>query len=319
MMGENQILAAAVDVDGFSQIPAGHGGAFDMPARPPVAPGGGPAGLSRLGRLPQGEIHGILLFLPDGNARSRFQIVQRLMGQLAVFVKFVSAEIHVPIGRPVRIALFHQSGDEALDLLHVFRGLGMHGGLPHAQPLGVHPELLDIPGGDLLIADPFLIGPADDLVVDVGEVLDEFHLVAPPFQVPAQHVEHAQGPRVADMDVVVHRGAARVNARHSRLQRHQLFLLAGQGVVNLHGLRLSFQTEFRSGPPGPPSSVSLFRRAAACGGHSRIVIERTPSGPGRLPRPFRPAALPAGRSGAPGGTAPGPPGREYAPGRDRRF
>jgi hypothetical protein len=38
MMGENIVLAAAVDVELRSQQPGGHGAAFDMPTRTPASP-----------------------------------------------------------------------------------------------------------------------------------------------------------------------------------------------------------------------------------------------------------------------------------------
>ena len=110
----------------------------------------------------------------------------------------------------------------------------MHRSLPHIEALGVRPKLLNISLGDLLIGLALLVGTLDDLVVHVGEVLHERHLVAAVLQIAAQHVEHDDRARVADVDVVIHRRAAGVHTHFARLDRHELFLLHGHGVVQFH-------------------------------------------------------------------------------------
>ena len=65
-MGEDEVLAAAVDIQG--QIFLAHGRAFDMPAGTALAPGAFPEGLAGLGRLPQGKVQGILLLFTGSHA-----------------------------------------------------------------------------------------------------------------------------------------------------------------------------------------------------------------------------------------------------------
>ena len=60
MVGEDQVLAAAVQVEGLPQVMHAHGGALDVPARPPGAPGAVPGRFPGLGGLPQDKIQGIL-------------------------------------------------------------------------------------------------------------------------------------------------------------------------------------------------------------------------------------------------------------------
>src|SRR5262249_58664218 len=62
---EDQVLAAAVDVERRAEIAHGHRGALDVPAGTTRAPGTRPRGLIRLGRLPQGEIPRVALSLVD--------------------------------------------------------------------------------------------------------------------------------------------------------------------------------------------------------------------------------------------------------------
>ena len=61
MVGKNQVKAAAVDIEAFSQIFIGHGGAFDMPAGTALAPGAFPGGLAGFCLFPQSKVGGIPL------------------------------------------------------------------------------------------------------------------------------------------------------------------------------------------------------------------------------------------------------------------
>ena len=98
---------------------------------------------------------------------------------------------------------------------------GFHGQVHEADGGGaVHGfgHLLHAGGLPFTVGDQFLYGDAlavcavDHLVVDVGEVLDEGHVVAQVLHETAQRVEYDEGPGVADVEIVVHRGAAGIDA-----------------------------------------------------------------------------------------------------------
>ena len=74
----------------------------------------------------------------------------------------------------------------------------------------------------------------DELIVDVGDVGDVDDLVAAVLEVAAQGIEDDERAGVADVDIVVDGGAADVDAVLAGHLRHELFLLAGQGVEDLH-------------------------------------------------------------------------------------
>ena len=83
-----------------------------------------------------------------------------------------------------------------------------------------------------------LIGTVDDLVVDVGQVLGERHGVALVGQIAPDHVEAEERACIADMDLVVDRGAADIHADLARLDRLELLLLVHLAVIDKH-LRFS--------------------------------------------------------------------------------
>src|SRR6516165_2111465 len=99
MVGELQIQAAAVNVEGLPQVFHAHGGAFDVPAGPAFAPRTFPGRLPRLGALPQREIAGVALAVADLDPRSRFQLFRIAIAELAVIRVAGDVEINVPCRR----------------------------------------------------------------------------------------------------------------------------------------------------------------------------------------------------------------------------
>ena len=113
-------------------------------------------------------------------------------------------------------------------------GAGLHGGLFAVQARGVLQVLRLKALGHRLHGGALLLALFDELVVNVGDVGNVDHLVALVFQIPAQGVKHDQGPGVADVNVVVHGGAAHVNAVFAGLLGDEFLFFAGEGVENLH-------------------------------------------------------------------------------------
>ena len=83
------------------------------------------------------------------------------------------------------------------------------------------------------IAFPVLDGAADDLVVDVGDVAHVGDIEAGGAQPALHHVEHQHEARMAEVAVVIDGDAAHVHAHPARLDRDEILLAAGEGVVYL--------------------------------------------------------------------------------------
>ena len=205
-----------------------------MPARPPLSPWGIPIRLAWLGRFPKGEIHWVFLTLSDTNAGAGLQVLQRLMGELSILTELQGAEINVAVFRRISVALFHQIRDNFYNLFHGLGGSRMNGGLPDIQASGVGFIFLDIPLGDGQIIGLLLVSLADNLIVDIGEILHKGYFHAPVFQVSAKNVKHAHGPGVSDMDKIINCGPAGVNFCFSRRNGDKFFLLSGKGIKNFH-------------------------------------------------------------------------------------
>src|SRR5215210_4822307 len=113
----------------------------------------------------------------------------------------------------VGVSLFDELLDQRDHLGDVFGGARLDVGHPYAEHLEPLVEGSGVAAHDLLPGDPLLVGPGDDLVLDVRDVLDERDVVTPAPQVPGDHVPEQGRPRVAYVNVVVDGGTANVEAQ----------------------------------------------------------------------------------------------------------
>ena len=225
---ELQVESAAVDVEVRAQQRHRHRRALDVPARPPVAPGRGPARLAGLGGLPQHEVERIALRLIDLDAGAGPQVAELLAGQLAVALEAADRIEHVAVGGRVGVALLDQRLDHRDDL-------GDIGGRPRlvlgdldAERREVLLVRADEPRGQRLGRLAVLGGAVDDVVVDVGDVPDVRDLEAAVPQVAAHDVEGDQRAGVANVAVVVDGESTDVHLHVAGRQWLQCLLAAGQ-------------------------------------------------------------------------------------------
>ena len=73
---ENQVAAAAVDIDSVTQVRANHGRALQVPARAAATPGTVPARVILCGGFPQHEIAGVALVVGHLYPGARQHVIQ---------------------------------------------------------------------------------------------------------------------------------------------------------------------------------------------------------------------------------------------------
>src|SRR5215210_3446238 len=108
----------------------------------------------------------------------------------------------------VGVAFFYKLLDQRDHLGDVLGGARLDVGHPYAEHLEPLVEGIRVAAYDLLPGDPLLVGPGDDLVLYVRDVLNERHVVTPAPQVPGDHVPEEGRPSVTYVDVVVDGGTA---------------------------------------------------------------------------------------------------------------
>ena len=238
VVGEDEVLTAAVEVDGLAQMGAAHGAALDVPARTAHAVGALPCGFAGLCGLPDGEVGGVflqvVLHLAAQLAVAALEVVQLEVAQLAVLGVALDAEVDIAVLGDIGVAALDEVFHDVEDLLDVLGSAGLDGGLFAVQTGGVLQVLGLEALGDFLHGSTLFLALLDELVVDVSDVGDIDDLVAAVLEVTAQGIEDDERAGVADVDIVVDGGAADVDAVLARHLRHELFLLAGQGVEDLH-------------------------------------------------------------------------------------
>ncbi len=221
-----------MDIEGLAQAAGGHHRAFDVPARPPGAPGRLPAGLARLGGFPQNEIQRVFLGLVDLDACADLQVLDPAPRKLAVADELADAVVDVAITRRIGVTLVDQGLDHrehAVDMLRSAR-LDVRAQYVEARLVLVH-------GGDHALHQRLerlavFIGTPNDLVVDIGDVAHVSDLVAALTQPAGDHVEGHHHSCMADVAEVIDGHTAHIHAHLVAFQRLEGFLGLAQGVVD---------------------------------------------------------------------------------------
>ena len=171
VMREGQVEAAAVDVEGGTEVFHAHGGAFDVPAGAALAPGRIPGRLAGLGGLPQSEIRRVTLAgLLDG-AGAGFLFFDAAVRELSVVGILGDFEVDIAIDDVGEIFV-DESAADVDDVLDVIGGPGEFIDAVHAQS----GQAIEVFLGVLL--DQGFDGRVhagrgvDELVLDVGDVDD---------------------------------------------------------------------------------------------------------------------------------------------------
>ena len=307
VVGEGQVVAAGVDLEADAEHLLGHRRALDVPARAPAAPGRVPGGvLALLLGLPEREVERILLAIGAFDPLALVHVVDRAMAQRAVVGVRAHAEVDVAVDRVGR-AVVEQGLDQVLDRLDRLGGQRLAIGPPQAQALGVG----EVVRGHLArqVGARHAERPRGvvDLVVDVGDVGDERHLVALVLEEALEQRGDDVGPRVADMDAVVDRRPARIDAHAARVARLERLLAAGARVVqaDLAGHRPPIYARCgRDGWPAPGRPGRVYK--VPC--HARRAAPRPAPRAARRGLPHAARAL-SRRSGGLRRHLPRPPGR----------
>lgn len=203
-----------------------------MPARAPCAPRRLPARFARFDALPQDEVQRVFLGLVDLDARTDLQVFDLLARQLAIANELADAVIHVAIARRVGIALVDQGLDHLVHAGDMAGGTRLDVRAQHVQTTFVLMHRGDHALDQRLERLAVLVGPADDLVVDVGDVTHIGHVIAALAQPAGDDVEGNHHPGVTDMAEVIDGHAAHVHAHAITFQRLERFLGLAQRVVD---------------------------------------------------------------------------------------
>ena len=110
-------------------------------------------------------------------------------------------------------------------------------GVIHTQSRNILVEPSSGCRGQLVNADPTLIGTRDDLVFHIGDIAHIGHVIRAigMLQQPVKHIEHNHRPRIAQMCTVIDSGPTDIETHIVRLNRLELLFLSGLGIIERDG------------------------------------------------------------------------------------
>ena len=212
VMGKRQVPTASVQIKAVAEKVERHDHALGVPAGTTGSPGRVPGGLSLLGLLPEREVERGPLLLAALHPRSGFERVEALERQKAVARHLFHVEIDA-VGGFVGDAAVQQVAHQDDHVVDVGRRMRRFVRAQHAQGVhGLPPARLEL-GSHLRLRPALLVGPLNDVVVDIGDVRHVADVEATEQQVAPQHVEDQVVATVTDVRQVVDGGAAHIH-RH---------------------------------------------------------------------------------------------------------
>ena len=268
VVGEDEVPAAAVDVDLLAERLHVHRGALDMPARSAVAPGGVPEGFAGFCGLPEREIEGIALVFLIFDADALAGVFEVPARQFAVSGEGVHREVDVALRCRISVTGGDEFGDEILDALHGGGGFQPDVGVVHLEGAHLGVYLFDHHLGIFVRGDARLVRARDDLVVHVGVVAGIGDVIALFDEIFADDVIDERLIGVSDVRVAGHRDAAGVHLHLVAVDGLELFLPLGKGVVYLH---------LSSSPASSNSFMAAFSAAFSAAPSPSVTVILPPS------------------------------------------
>ena len=204
---EGQVNPAGMQVDRFAEVSADHRGALDVPAGAITTPRAFPCDVAVLWlpRLPQREIATVLLLVSVGRGGWRCcPGVKLALGQARnapVGWKRAHLEVDRAVAGHIGVPLFDQPVDHRDLLGDVARGGRFFVRAQAVEGVAILVELLGQLPRDFPERPSLLAGPADGLVVDVGEIPDVTHLLRTEFELEqrADDVVDEERPELPDV------------------------------------------------------------------------------------------------------------------------
>ena len=243
---EDEIDAAAVEVESFAEVLADHRGALEVPAGSAFAPGGGPEIFAILGAagLPEHEVADALFFVfigigALGLGATELELAFIEVGELAVFRKGGDVEIDRAVLGGVGVAFGNECLDHGDLLGDVLDGTGFDVWREALEEVAVVMEFFRPEAGELRERLADALGFADRFVIDIGEVADMERAQAAGFEGTAEDILEDEGAEIADVGGAIDRGAAAVKAESLAIEWRDFLDFTCQGVEESHGFSLA--------------------------------------------------------------------------------
>ena len=102
------------------------------------------------------------------------------------------------------------------------------------QPLCIRFIFTDIFFSAFFGRNAFFFGLFDNLVIDIGIILNEIDFVSTVFKESAQHIKNTNRSCIADMDIIIDRRATYIHIDLIRVHRLEFLFFVCQCIKNLN-------------------------------------------------------------------------------------
>lgn len=236
VMRKDEVFSSSMYLEIRSQVFHAHDRTFYVPAGSTFSPRAAPRRLAGFGFLPESEIERVILLLVHVYSHALKHVVERSSRKGSVIAEFPDEKKDVSAGA-VGKSLFHYllyHGDYLFEMVRhsglYIRGLDSYRG--HVVSV-----FLYVFFRNLLARNAFLYGAVYYLVVYVGEVSREKHVVSRMPQVSLYNIEAYGRAGVSQMGGVVHCGTADVHPHPVSLEGNQGLFFPGKGIVDFYRRR----------------------------------------------------------------------------------
>jgi len=245
VVGETQVDAAAVQVQGLAEVMDAHGAAFDMPAGAALAPGAGPAVVAvlGLGGFPEREVGDAfavvfvgVVGLASAVGGLRLERLTVEMGEFAVVRLAGDAEVDGAVPPQVGVAVCHEVFDHGDHLGDVGGGAGLLVRGEHVERRAVGVKALRPALGEGHEGLAGFAGLADGLVVHVGDVAHMPDLVPRCLENAPEDILEQEGAEVPDVRRAIDSRPAAVAADGPAVAGFERAGPAAEGVVERDGV-----------------------------------------------------------------------------------
>ncbi len=143
-------------------------------------------------------------------------------------------KVHAIVGL-VSVAFGDEVLGDANHVVHVLCATRVGIGSQDVQGIHVFVVGLDVSLDQSLPIAALFVGPVNDFVIDVGEILDVHDVVPAGFQPPVNEVKGEVAPSMPKMAAVVDRDATHVHRHLSGLESGERHLFSSPSVMDANG------------------------------------------------------------------------------------
>ena len=150
----------------------------------------------------------------------------------------MGTEINIAVNG-ISVAFIDKSRHNFNDFINIIGCKGMDRCRADTESSCINFIFLDVAGGNIAVPDALFLCTTNHLIVNIGEILHEFDLIATIFKIAAEHIKDDKATGVTDMEEVIDSRATRIHGDLSLFNRYKFLASCVECIIKLHESLLS--------------------------------------------------------------------------------